>query len=408
MSAPVPVLTPILISKKTRLPQFKLFKSIAEISNEWDQVIGDNNILLSSAFLSALESYPPKGMDFRYLVVYNEYREAIGIMYFQLQYFNAGQSLSNKESATSPCFFSTIHNFLKGILVKQVEFNTFVCGNLLLTGEHGFYFKPGSIVEKDVFHIVSKLMEKAQAELEAQGFSCSVCLLKDYFEVTKSKTQTLIDNQYHEFTIQPNMIMKLNPHWRNLEDYLDSLHSKYRVRAKRAFKKAEHITKRNLSLEEIINLEPEIYHLYTEIAENAGFNVVNLHTSYFSGLKKKLGDVYQMTGYYTGDKLIGFYTTILNGNELEAHFLGYNKKENTSSQLYLNMLFDIIGEGIKFQTSCINFARTALEIKSSVGAEPYEMYCYMKHRNNFSNKFFRPLLDYLNPKFDWEPRHPFK
>jgi hypothetical protein len=89
-------------------------------------------------------------------------------------------------------------------------------------------------------------------------------------------------------------------------------------------------------------------------------------------------------------------------------FLGYNKEENLHSQLYLNTLFDIIKQGIESKFSKINFSRTALEIKSSVGAVPQEMCCYMKHRSNFSNKFIRPILDYLNPEIEWVPRHPFK
>ncbi|HMG16008.1 MAG TPA: hypothetical protein VK590_11210 [Saprospiraceae bacterium] len=408
MAPTLQVLTSKQHSSQKHVSSYMTAKSIADIQDDWKSVLKDENILLSPEFLLAIEENPPQGMQFRYTLVFNDYKEAIGLVYFQIQYFNANDSIANKESVSSPCFFNTIHNFFKGILVKQVEFNTFVCGNLLLTGEHGFYFKPGYVDPKEECDIISNLVDKIQQDLEADGVQCNVCLIKDFFEETHSKCEALINKQYHEFTIQPNMIFNVRPEWSTMDDYLDSLQSKYRIRAKRAFKKAIHITKRVLTLMEIENHEADLYSLYLEVAENAGFNVVNLNTSYFTGLKKQLGDKFEMTGYYDQETLVGFFTTIINGKELEAHFLGYSKKENLHAQLYLNMLFDIISVGIRHKSNCINFARTALEIKSSVGAEAFEMYCYMKHRNNFSNKFFRPLLDYLNPKVEWLPRHPYK
>ena len=115
-----------------------------------------------------------------------------------------------------------------------------------------------------------------------------------------------------------------------------------------------------------------------------------------------------MIGYYLDDKLIGYFTTFLNGQELEAHFLGLEPKYNHEFQLYLNMLYDIIQIGIDSEAKLIVFARTAMAIKSSVGAVAHEMYCYMRHRSSFPNKFIKPLLKYLRPEADWEPRHPFK
>lgn len=374
----------------------------------WDEVLNDKNVLLSSAYLKAVEEYPPTGMNFRYAVVNDRNNNPAGVLYFQVQFFNAGQSLSEKESTVSPCFFNTFQRFLKGLVAKQVEFNTFVCGNLLLTGENGFYFRDSLLDEFNGFDLVSNVAEYVQNDLNQDGIKCNVCLMKDFNIHSKDNSHPLIKKNYHEFSIQPCMIMQLDPAWKNFDDYLDNLHSKYRIRAKRAFKKSSHLEKKELDLQSIQYFEKEIHDLYVGVAENAGFNTVNLNKGYFYGLKYHMQDAFRLFAYFNGEKLVGFYTMIENGHEAEAHFLGYDKEENLNSQLYLNTLFDIIQESINSKFSQINFSRTALEIKSSVGAVPQEMYCYMKHRNNFSNKFIRPILDYLNPQIDWKPRHPFK
>ena len=76
--------------------------------------------------------------------------------------------------------------------------------------------------------------------------------------------------------------------------------------------------------------------------------------------------------------------------------------------MYLNILYDIIKIGFDQKCRSVVFARTALEIKSSVGAEPHEMYWYLRHRNKVSNRFLSQIVDYLNPKDDWVQRKPFK
>ena len=46
----------------------QVVESIAGVAEEWDNILEGNNTLLSSAYLMALELYPPFGMAFRYLV----------------------------------------------------------------------------------------------------------------------------------------------------------------------------------------------------------------------------------------------------------------------------------------------------------------------------------------------------
>ena len=81
----------------------------------------------------------------------------------------------------------------------------------------------------------------------------------------------------------------------------------------------------------------------------------------------------------------GSITLILNGKNLETYFLGYDKAHQYPNQLYLNMLYDMVKFGIENKFSSIVYARTAMEIKSSVGAKPKAMVVYLKHTNRFMN-----------------------
>ena len=93
-------------------------------------------------------------------------------------------------------------------------------------------------------------------------------------------------------------------------------------------------------------------------------------------MKEELGESFRFFGYenQTGE-LLGFCTLIQNGSAYDAHFLGLKETSNREHQLYLNMLFDMLGKAIeRSDINTIVFGRTALEIKSSVGATPKNMF----------------------------------
>ena len=107
--------------------------------------------------------------------------------------------------------------------------------------------------------------------------------------------------------------------------------------------------------------------------------------------------------------MVGFYSLIINDNELETYFLGYNQSVQHQHQMYLNMLYDMACFGIENNFKKVVFARTAMEIKSSIGAKPYTMHIYLKHTNNFvANTMLKLIVKYMNPIREWQERHPFK
>ncbi|MFK7797086.1 MAG: GNAT family N-acetyltransferase [Aureispira sp.] len=390
----------------------KFSKSITELAESWDAAAPKDNLFLQYAYLNALEQFPPAEMSFKYAVVYKG-QEAIAVLYQQIFHLNVEESLQQtkeEEAETNKqnCIIKAFSNAIKRWFLKRAEFNLLISGNLLLTGEYGSYFHP-SIDEQERAVILRNSLEFIQHQLDKEGTKISVHLIKDYSveNCTTLKPQ-LQKHTYHPFLMQPSMSMDLRPHWATFEDYLGDMSSKYRVRAKRARKKGKAIVKKILSLEEIKANEERIYTLYKSIADNAGFNAFLLHPQYFTMLKEHLGDHYRLTAYYIEDELVAFYTAIFNGSEMDAHFLGVDASYNREHQVYLNILYDLVNLGIESKSERIDFARTALEIKSSVGAVSQDLLCFFKHRNTISSKFIQVVFDNLNPKEEWQPRQPFK
>lgn len=384
-----------------------IFHSIHDVAEEWEKAAPEDNLFLQRAYLTAVEENPPKGMRFSYLV-FSKNQQPIGLAYCQVSPFSVDNSIQSGtgEKDKYPCILRAFGRFVKNLIVGK-NHNLLVCGNLLLTGEHGFYFKNG-LDKATAFDLVEEALIHAQDEWEKLKVNIDGIFIKDVAPDHRAPGKVLVDRKFREFTFHPNMVLDVREDWTSLDDYLAAISSKYRVRAKRAFRLAEGIEKRELTENQIYSHQTRLYELYQNVMDNQDFNMVVLNERYMPALKLHLGNKFRIFGYYLNGELIGYYTTILNGEEMEAHFLGFEQEYNRECQVYLNMLFDMLQFGIEQGVRRVVYARTAMEIKSSVGAEPIDMFCYIRANNRLTNKILPPILEYLRPPDDWVPRSPFK
>jgi hypothetical protein len=166
--------------------------------------------------------------------------------------------------------------------------------------------------------------------------------------------------------------------------------------------------RREMSLAEVQDRQETMHSMYRKIAEQSDFNAAVLPANYFTTWLKNLPERFKTWGYFVADEFIGFSTAVYNGTELEAHFLGFDASYNRSHQLYLNILYDLVKEAILAGSEELIFSRTALEIKSSVGAEPETLHCWMRARYALANPLVPIVAKFIAPLPEWEARHPFK
>jgi hypothetical protein len=369
--------------------------------------LGSRNIFLSADYLKALHEAPPATMHFQYFTVFKG-EKLFGIIYAQLDTFRAQQSISYHKDGVLEAPQRGVLRRLRDFMSARVQVHTVLCGNSLVTGDHGFIFED-SVSEKDRWAMVNTALHWLTAFLKKKGTRVHLLFVKDFLSPTEKKLSMVPGSRvYHGFHAQPNMVLYLDEAWMDFDDYIEALSSKYRVRVRRAFKKAGKLEKRELTSADLERYRDNIIEFYRDIAENASFNLFILSPDYFISVKSHLGDRFRIFGYFEGDKLIAFYSLMLNGDEIEAHFLGYEEDTNKRYQLYLNMLLDMVTLGISLRMKRIIYGRTATEIKSSVGAHPELMYFYLQVQNPILNPFVPWIYNTLEPEVQWTQRHPFK
>lgn len=374
-----------------------VFKKTSDLPSNWD-AFAVENIFLSRKYLHVLEISAPENMQCFFIAIY-ENKIMVGIAIGQFIDGNQLKTFGDRDQ----CFKTFFRNFTFKNFSSQILF----IGNNMLTGQNAFSFSPG-ISTIDALKELKKASQTIENNLKSQEKKVHLISFKDFDSQQLPQFKAANFSDFYQFQIQPNMVFEIQPHWHSMEDYLGDLTKKYRDQYKRARKKAIAIDKRKLDVEEILDLETIIYELYLHVAKNAPFNTFLLNRNHFSSLKKQLDHDFLFYGYFINDELIGFNTLIKNGDTMDTYFLGYDEKIQREKMLYLNMLYDMIGYSIKKKFKTIIFGRTALEIKSSVGAVPENMFGFIKHTNMLAQWQMPRIFNSLQPTMHWQARKPFK
>lgn len=384
--------------------QFSIYTRLSDITSYGMLCQAGNDIFFEAPYLELLEHYMPEGIRPYYVQVgYNN--KVVGLLYFQLKYVRLAENLRVADDENASMIQKAVVP-LRNAIVKSLQFQTLICGNLLVTGSYGFKCVMDQSPDR-TFDIVTQAMDVLKVYLEKDKIYVDLMLIKDLYTMELPHSKKL-QKGFTRFSVQPKMIFDVHPQWDSIDDYMSQLKSKYRVRAKKAIESGKILERKRLDYEDIVAHRDVIYQLYKCISDQAGFNAFLLHPLYFENLKLALGDKIQFNSYWMEGRMIAFYTSVDNYNVMNAHFLGYNVEDNRKYHLYLNILLDIICEGIENKVAVIDLSRTAIEIKSSVGAVPEELFLFVRHTNPIINKSLEMLINVVNPENNYVYRQPFK
>ena len=347
-----------------RLIQFKIYKNVSELPETWDR-LPNRDVFLKSSFLKGLEQSLPTNITAYYIGVFKN-NQLVGIAIIQRVQMYADDIFRKSDT-------NKLKQFAKQMVSKIVKGNALVVGNLMHTGQHGIYFIEAAISPTEYLNQIEKALHTLIEEIKLKfNKKVRIIVFKDYFEADPiHENQAFFEaNNLYKVQVQPNMIFNIPESWKNTDDYIAAFNKKYRRRYQTARKKACNLEFKELDEDFIKENELAIFNLYENVSDNARVNSFKLRANHFYELKTHLKDKFKVFGVFSKDHLIGFYTLIANNETLETYFLGYKQDLQHKYQMYLNMLFNMASFGIDNRYKSIVFARTAMEIKSSIGAKP--------------------------------------
>jgi hypothetical protein len=385
---------------------FSCFDEITNVpQSQWDEATDKNNIFLSYAYLNVIHQQQSDTFRFRYVIVYNR-KKPIGVVYFQINDFSASlfgdlvaKQITDLKSKRASIFQRYIEQNEDETVMRLVT-----CGNNFISGEHGFYLNVNS--KKTIFKILESIIDCVSRAEKLRG-KISAILVKDFYEEGFGDKDCWYCTRFVHFNVEPNMIVDLSKNLTTLTDYLALFSKKYRNRAKHILQASAPLTKKRLTVNEIINLSNALYNLYLQVYHQAKFKLAQLEKDYFKNVAERFDSDFYIDAWFKDNELVSFASGFYLPNEIEAHYIGFDYAQNKGFELYQTILYSYIEEAIRTKKERINLGRTASEIKTTVGAKPHELLCYIKPQNTVSKLILKPFMQFLQPS-EWVPRNPFK
>ncbi len=370
------------------------YKSIGAIDSTFLKLINpNNNRYFSKSLLYSFESSNPK-IDMRYICVSaNKKPQAMALV--QIVELSVDVILKNiKVSALSK---RILNKFFCNDHIKIM-----FCGNVFLSGEYGISFAANANRKQTIAQIGTALdiISKSVKPLHA-------VFIKDFEKNALNYTQGFDAHDFTNIKVEPNMLIALKSDWENFEDYKNALKSKYRIKANKADSKSEGLEGQFLSKKEIQYYQNDLQNLYQNTIDKANFNAQVLNLNTYTSLKDCYKEDFIVKAYFLEGKIVGFLSALKNKTHLDAHFIGLDYDLNKAHAIYPRILNDYVRLGIQHKVGQINLGRTASEIKTTIGAMPLELSCYIKHKNKFINALIRPFFKKIQIK-GFKQHSPFK
>ena|SRR5947209_12345901 len=374
----------------------------------WDTVTSNASLFLRREVLRIIETHGPENIQPRYAMIF---RDAQPVAAIAAQVVTvAGKSLRRDQqtprSARTPSLLRRALGPAARTASNRLRERILVAGNLLSWGFHGVAFVPGEDPTQLWPGVAEALYRIRRAERLAG--QTDFIMVKD-LTPRQSGLEVLRRFSYRPLETEPNMVLDLAPAWRSYEDYLGALDAKYRRNAKDQMKK---LTAAGCVVEPLADLKPcaaRLHELYLSVHANASVRLVTLPAAYLPGLADAVGENFRCTIVRRGTDILGFVTSLRDGDTAIAYYIGFDRGAATAEGLpiYLRLLHTTINDAIAWRCQRLSLGRTALEPKSALGARPEPMSVWMRHRVPAMNWMLRALLGAV-PHAEAPLRRPFK
>lgn len=299
----------------------------------------------------------------------------------------------NLEShiAVKRSWFSFISRWLHG-KDGRFTFRVRVIGPVLGSGLHSVRWASGIPVREQRRLLTETIFTSSS---NAGTAIPKVAMLKD-LPIYYSGQRQQLQPGWIPLEFDPEMLFHLDPTWEGLADYQLQLNTKSRTKVKRVLKVSESFQISDWSTEKVIENADVLIDLYRSVFDRSGFRLGQLHAEELIESKRFWGDDFVVKGYELEGELVGFQCAYQGADEIEAFFVGFKPELVKSHAIYQRMLIEFIRLGIATKRKRINMGRTALDVKSSVGALPQRLQCDV----HFRNPIFHALVRRYTRGFD--------
>jgi hypothetical protein len=285
-------------------------------------------------------------------------------------------------------------------LLSSAPPHMLLCGHWLHTDARGFTCAPDHPNPAGTLHAMMRAARKHG------GVPVGVEVVKG--PDLAADGAALGDRGYHRVDAsQPTMRVPVDPAWGDWQGYLGAMRKKYRQRARAARKRGAAIEREVLDAQQVRQHADTLDALLEPVLENAEVVLAPPRASTLASMKRILGPRLQVVLYRHEGVPVGFAACLCRDDALEGLLVGLDPEANRGLKLYQNILYDFVERAMEAGVPVLELGRTALEIKSAVGAEPWSYPVWVRNENGLLNWILGLAAARLRPPA-WEPRNVFR
>ena len=340
----------------------------------WDQLIADSNrpsVFLDSRMMQSLLSAKTRNVA---ALIWRKEGQLKGLALVEDAQAESVNLAGHIESRS--WVFDTVSRLLHGKSGRW-KFSVRVIGTTLGSGDHGFRFASDIVAEQQ-----QVCLEKTMFRSPSNWGNAipRVVMVKDK-AIPAERTKTPLFRGWTPLEFDPEMVVNLDPSWQSLDDCMPSLVTKARTKFKRIQSLSKDFQMESWSAEQLESQGQDLIELYRLVFERSGFRLGSLHLDELVASKRFWGDAFVVLVYSLEGEQVGFQCAYATPEATEAFFVGFKPELTKSHAIYQRMLLEFMGLGIASGSREVRMGRTALDVKSSIGALPRRLQCDVKFRN---------------------------
>jgi hypothetical protein len=266
-------------------------------------------------------------------------------------------------------FAAWVRRRAPGFLWKSMR----VCGSPISNSSSGICFDPElrAAQRREVVSLVTEqLVDKARND--------QTIYFRDVPESESADFGEELERQgFFRVTPQPGMVLDVR--WRTFDEYLAALRKRYRKRVRDDMKTASALE--FTLVDPSPELGPVTARLYQNVLANAEHKLEVLSEDFFAALGQYDQAKLLVARKGATGEVLGVNLLLFSPLQMQNLYIGFDYEQNEQYNTYFALVQHSLRLAIEHGCRVCHFGQDSYEFKSRLGAKPYPLAGYMKHKS---------------------------
>jgi hypothetical protein len=199
---------------------------------------------------------------------------------------------------------------------------------------------------------------------------------------------------------------ELHHNFKSFDEYFHALQSGYRKQITRSQKR---IARAGGSIEVVTGEQiaerftDEVHALYLATRDRAKYRLETLPVEFFREVGRRFGDAASLTLVWLDGKIVGWTFGIFSGEEYHDLYIGIDYARNADADVYFNLYYHDLDRVFRRGCTCVHMGQTSDEFKTRLGAEPRELWFFVRATNGLVHAGLRRAARWVFPPVEHLP-----